>query len=221
MRRPETVYTDAEKRRELDRRAAVRRALLSDLPPPDAAWAGAPTAFRPDRWPPRPDHPGDLHPPRDRWGRVNPAGTWDADKLVALVGTFAAARGPDFSKEEFLRWALIGCGTVNRYCGSWRAARVAAGLPPRAARRDRALDSLHRLLRVLHLNRGRRVPLTGPQLAAAAKLGSGPVERFGGVRHLRDLYRLWVGMHRPDAGGAGTGAESEGKTGAKSAGGEE
>ena len=191
------VYTDAQKRAELARRAGVRAALLDGLPPPDAPYGGDRGTYRADLWPPAPAHPADAAAPRDRWGGGTAAGTWTADKLAALVAAFAAARGPDFSKDEFLKWAGVGCGTVNRYCGSWRAARLAAGLPPRPARGSRGGDTLHRLLRVLHLNRHRRRPLGGPELARAAGLSVGAVDRFGGVKHLRDLYRLWAARPRP------------------------
>ena len=194
------AYTDDQKRAELARRARVRAALLDGLPPPDAPYGGDRGSYRPDLWPPAPEHPADAAAPRDRWGGGTAAGTWTADKLAALVADFAAARGPDFSKDEFLKWAGVGGGTVNRYCGSWRAARHAAGLPPRPARTGRGGDTLHRLLRVLHLNRHRRRPLDGPELARAAGLSVGAVERFGGVKHLRDLYRLWAA--RPRAAGS-------------------
>ena len=182
-------------RSELNRRRRVRAELLDGLPPPAVPAGGGRGSFRPDLWPPRPAHPSDLAPPRDRWGHENPEGTWDAGKLVALVREFAAARGPDFSKDEFLTWAGVGCGTVNRYCGSWRAARLAANLPPRPARGRQSRGTLHILLRVLHRNRRRRTPLTGPQLAAAAGVRVGAVDRLGGVAHLRELYRLWAAQH--------------------------
>ncbi|QDT14881.1 hypothetical protein [Alienimonas californiensis] len=207
MNTPPPVYTDEEKARERARRAAVRAALLDALPPPDAAVQGDHGSFRVELWPPRPERPADVAPPRDRWGHANPEGTWDAAKLVRLIETFAAARGPDFSKEEFLRWALLGCGTVNRYCGSWRAARVAAGLPPTPARRDRTTETLHRLLRTLHLNRARRTPLTADALARAAGVGRGPIERLGGVKHLRNLSHLWSARPAPPAGAAGVSPE--------------
>ncbi|MFH5803932.1 hypothetical protein [Alienimonas sp. DA493] len=88
---------------------------------------------------------------------------------------------------------------MNRYCGSWRAARVAAGLSPAPARRDRTAATLHRLLKTLHLNRDRRTPLTAEELARAAGVGRGPIERLGGVKHLRSLYRLWAARPAPPA----------------------
>ena len=171
----------------------MRAALLERLPPPGAATRGDLGSFRIDLWPPRPELPWHAV----RGGRGRGGGSWTAEKLVALIQTFAAARGPDFTKQEFTSWARIGSNTVNRYCGSWRAARLAADLPPEPAGGDPALHSLHALLRTLHLNRRRRRPLTGSQLARAARLSAGPIRAFGGVKQVRNLYRLWIAMHPP------------------------
>ena len=192
-RRP-PAFTVEERRAEKTRRTRVRAALLDRLPPPSAATLGDAGSFRFDLWPPRP-------PRRPRHPTRGPGAAevgWTAGALLDLIRTFAAGRGPDFTKREFLRWGRITSSTVNRYCGTWRATRVAAGLPPDAAATDAEVRTLHALLRTLHLNRHRRRPLTGPQLARAAGLSVGPITGFGGIKQLRNLYRLWVAMH-PDA----------------------
>ena len=172
----------------------MRAALLERLPPPDAATADDLGAFRFDLWPPRPA-------PRPRVATRGPGAAgagWTAGALLDLIRTFAAGRGSDFTKQEFVRWARLGTNTLNRRCGSWRSARLAAGLPAAPAGDDPALRSLHALLKTLHLNRRRRRPLTAEQLARAAHLSCGPIGSFGGIKQVRNLDRLWVAMH-PDA----------------------
>ncbi|MFH5802698.1 hypothetical protein [Alienimonas sp. DA493] len=184
-------YAPEDRRREKERRTRVRAALLERLPPPDAPPQSDLGGFRFDLWPPRPA-------PRPRGGARGRTGAyWTAEALHALIREFAAGRGPDFSKQEFVRWARITSGTVNRYCGDWRSARVAAGLPAAAATEDATVRTLHALLKTLHQNRRRPRPLTAEQLARAARLSRGPISSFGGIKQVRNLYRLWVAMH-PD-----------------------
>ncbi|QDT14426.1 hypothetical protein [Alienimonas californiensis] len=189
-RRP-APWTVEDQLRERERRTRVRAALLERLPPPDAGTLDDLGSFRIDLWPPQPA-------PRPRGAARGPSAAgpvWTGAALLDLIREFAADRGPDFSKQEFIRWARITSGTVNRHCGDWRSTRVAAGLPAEPATEDSALRTLHALLKTLHLNRHRTRPLTAEQLARAAHLSRGPIGSFGGMKQVRNLYRLWVAMH--------------------------
>ncbi|NNJ25257.1 hypothetical protein [Alienimonas chondri] len=182
-----SLYTPATRRAEVERRARLRAVFttgpLKNVPPLGEA---GPTehAVRYDLWPPRPDRP--VGPP-SRHGD-----TWTQSQFVRLVKRFAKARGTDFGVLEFCRWAGVASSTLYRHADSWPALRAAAGLPPAMARPDRRASTLAALLRSLHLNRNRTRPLTGAQLARAAGVSRSVVGAYGGVRHLRDLYRQWV-----------------------------
>ncbi|NNJ27387.1 homing endonuclease associated repeat-containing protein [Alienimonas chondri] len=189
-RRPSPWSRD-DRLRERERRTRVRSTLLERLPPPDAPPLGDLGSFRVDLWPPRPPRMPRI-PPR---GPGAAAVGWTEEKLLDRVRTFAASRGPDFTMQEFVRWARITSNTLYKYCGTWAETRVAAGLPAEPTSSDLEVKSLHALLYTLHLNRRRSRPLTGEQLARAARMSVGPIRGFGGVKQVRNLYRLWVEMH--------------------------
>ena len=165
---------------ERDRRARVREEWLNRLPHPDVPQLVEEAGDRPDRWPPTP---------------TRPPGAWretifTREVLLDRLATFAASRGPDFSMHEFLRWARMSERPYYVRLGSWTAARVAVGLPKSPRPRDRRLRTLHKLLRTLHLNGGRR--LTAAALGKAAGISAPTIWAHGGVDQLLYLYRLWV-----------------------------
>ena len=182
------LYSPETHRAEKARRASLREAFvtgsLKGVPPLGATEPAAGGCCRPDLWPPRPRRPAGV---ASRHGD-----TWSRRKLVGLVKRFAKARGADFGVMEFCRWSGVASSTLYRHCGSWPALRVAAGLPPALTPPDRRARTLAALLRTLHLNRNRRRPLTGAQLARAAGVGRSVIGAYGGIRHLRELYREWV-----------------------------
>ncbi|QDT14684.1 hypothetical protein [Alienimonas californiensis] len=172
----------AEKARREKLRAALTTGPLAGVP---ALGDAEPTAgCRPDLWPPRPRRP------RGVAGRHGD--TWSRRRLVGLVRRFARARGADFGVLEFCRWAGVASSTLYRHAGSWPALRTAAGLPPAMTAPDRRAATLAGLLRTLHLNRHRSRPLSGAELARCAGVSRSVVGAYGGVRHLRDLYRQWA-----------------------------
>ena len=193
---PQTVelYSPETRRAELARRDGVRANLLADLPKLGEVAPAEHGATRPDLWPPRP--PRVAGPPARR------GNTYDHDTLAGLVRRFAAARGPDFGILEFCRWAGVATATIYRHADSWPELRRAAGLPPVPRRPDRRAATLLALLRTLHLNRRRARPLSGVELARAAGVSRSAVSAYGGVGHLRGLYRLWAagGPGAPEAG---------------------
>ncbi len=201
-----SVYSPAARAAEKARRAALR-AVFVDGPlkgvPPLGEASPTNAAVRPDLWPPRPRRPPGV---ASRHGD-----TWSRRRLTTLVKRFAKARGVDFGVLEFCRWAGVASSTLYRHGGSWPALRVAAGLSPAMTPPDRRARTLAALLRTLHLNRNRRRPLTGAQLARSAGLSRSVIGAYGGVRHLRDLYRQWVQASVESAEGEGESAEGEGE----------
>ena len=186
-------YSVADRRAERDRRARVRAEWLDRLPHPDEPMLVGERGDRADRWPPRPT----LPPPAKR-GRPR----YSPEYLRETLREFGAARGPDFAMHEFLRWS----GTSERpyydRFGSWTAARLAAGLPGAARQPDRKLRTLHKLLRVTHLNGGRR--MTAAQLGRSAGVSAPTVYALGGPDRIRYLYRLWADPKTKRAGSGGS-----------------
>ncbi|MFH5806517.1 hypothetical protein [Alienimonas sp. DA493] len=183
-----TLYSPEARRAEQARRerlrATLRSGALKNVPPLGAAGPAAGGACRPDLWPPRPKRPPGAAGRR--------GGVWSRRRFVDLVTRFADRRGADFGVLEFCRWAGVASSTLYRHVDSWPALRVAAGLPPAMTGPDRRAATLAALLRALHLNRDRARPLSGAQLARAAGVSRSVVSAYGGVRHLRELYREWA-----------------------------
>ena len=175
---------------ELDRRRHRRAADLEGIPAPGEP-APVVGSFRPDLWPARPRSSSE--------GGGPPRGRWTAEDLLDRLHTFAAARGEDFSYNEFRTWCRLGDTTVARHWGSWAALRGAAGLPDRPQNpgsRDRGVreHNRHQLLCAYgcFLDRHRRHP-QARELAAEAGTSAHLVKLHGGVGHLWELYKLWAG----------------------------